>query len=151
MAHKLLLPHKPHGMPYLWNVDAHVGELASCSNRPTDVELVQFLIIGSLTFLNQKTARAGGVLKQTQTSLRPSGQMDAVTAYWLLSSQVTTKGVNGQAVVDGFVSPAKLGADLCTWWIGRVNLAIFNANRYAWETLGQSVTMSAGLKRELTR
>lgn len=151
MAHKLMLPHKPHGMPFLWNVDLHVGELAACSNRPTDVELVQFLIIGSLSFLSHKTARAAGILKQTHLALRPNGVMDAVTAYWLLSSQVTSKVLNGQGVVDGFVSPAKMGADLGTWWIGRVNLAIFNANRYAWETLDQSVGMSADLKRELTR
>jgi hypothetical protein len=56
MAHRLMLPNKPHGLPWMWNIDTHVGDYATLANRPTDVELVK-LIVMAMAFNGPNSTR----------------------------------------------------------------------------------------------
>jgi hypothetical protein len=145
MAHRLLLPSRPGGMPFMWNVSAHVGELASCPNRPTDVELVKQLLAMLRTFVTAKVPRAPGV---AHAPMAINGQFDITLAYWIYSTQA--HGGQG-TVVDGIVSPAKAFGDPGTWLLCRWNQALFQANRMAWEALPQQPQLSAALRGELAK
>ena len=98
MAHRLMLPNQPLGMPYIWNIDAHVGDPRS-ENRATDVELVKLLIKSALEFGRGEP----GAGYEDNPPLMLNGSFDQTLAFWVYRLQITFR----VEPKDGKVSPAR--------------------------------------------
>lgn len=146
MAYQLKFSYPQNGLPFLWNISAHVGCSASCPNKPTDVELVQF-------FLSELIG-AGVIGTQANAATRlpkiaVNGKYDAITGFWLFYSET---GGSSTAVVDGIASPAK-GVVYGTgaWAIAKMNHAYKQMFPTLWENLKNDVRLSAALRMELAK
>lgn len=143
MAHRLMLPNKPHGLPWMWNIDAHVGDYATLANRPTDVELVK-LIVMAMAFNGPNSTRHP---HSNSPSLVLNGRFDQTLAYYILRTQMAFK----MHTIDGIVSPIGHSGNPMTWILANWNWRMWQQNRVHWENLDKSPQLSAALLTELQR
>jgi len=144
MAYKLMLKTPVDGMSFIWNVSSHVGCKATCQNKPTDVELVKFL----LREVNQREP----FVKLTQACKVPpvtlNSTFDAVLGFWIYANQDFPN-----TVVDGIVSPAKGefyqpgGVWLITFWNARLHKLAPDV----WANLDKNTQLSPALRAELAK
>ncbi|WP_144290148.1 hypothetical protein [Ideonella sp. A 288] len=146
MAHRLMLPGKPEGLPFIWNVDAHVGHLASCANRPTDVELIKYLRTMLDSFGKPSRPRHASV---ANVRLELNGQFDAVLAYRIFSSQAGMQYPG--KVVDGIISPIRGHGSPYIWTLGQWNYHFHKAQPVLFQNLPDAPGLSAALRAELKR
>ena len=139
---KLTMPYQ--GMPYIWNVSAHVGVNADKSkNTATDVELVQRLLIERYKAVPSKATRAAGIGSLASAT----GIMDTVTGfeiYW-------AGDLNGHLSDAEVISPARGGTVMFgkgMWTIGYLNFKLFKHARAVWE--GFPALCTTALRTELT-
>jgi len=146
MAHRLMLPGKPQGLPFIWNIDAHVGHLASCANRPTDVELVQYMriIIDSRT--PPGPARHPSV---ANVRIELNGQFDVALAYRIFSSQ-SLMSYAGK-VVDGVISPIRGHGSPFIWVLGQWNYHLHRSQPLVFQNLPDAPGLSPALRADLKR
>lgn len=141
MAYKLSFAPQ-NGLSFIWNVSQHVGWKKTCPNRPTDVELCQFLlkelvekgIIGSTVIGSAKAPQVNGVF-------------DSTLGFWIYLEQDTPG-----ATADGVISPAKgisYGANV--WLITWLNNQYRKAFPQSYETLHLDSRLSMGLRAELSK
>ncbi|MDH3376286.1 MAG: hypothetical protein OEQ39_04885 [Gammaproteobacteria bacterium] len=136
-----------HGMSFVWNVSAAVGDNASCANRPTDIDLVKILI--------GETIRArppAWIHASMRTPLLVNGQMDAITAYWIRVFNADHSPRLSQSL-SGIVSPAR-GAAISpgdTWTIVKLNWATKQGVPAVWNNLPNHPQAKAALAAELQR
>ena len=147
MAYKLMLPGQPDGLPFLWNVSQHVGRLKNHPNRPTDVELVQFLVVENL---NRGLLGFNGSPGSKAPPLAVDGRFTAILGFWIFYCECSN---NASQAVDGVVSPAhgtayRPGA---AWAIARLNKWLRDADFDFWSTLDDDPRISPGLRFELKR
>jgi hypothetical protein len=149
MAYKLMLPGTPDGMPFLWNVSQHVGRLKKHPNLPTDVELVQFLIVENV---NRGLLGFNGTSGSKAPPLSVDGRFSAILGFWIFYCECSASPTSPQQV-DGVVSPAhgtsyRAGAQ---WAIARLNKWLRDADYGFWSSLDGDSRLSAGLRFELKR
>ncbi|MBL8348553.1 MAG: hypothetical protein JNN03_24210 [Rubrivivax sp.] len=144
MAHRLMLPGKPEGLPFIWNIDAHVGHLASCPNRPTDVELIKYMSIMLESLSRPGHPRHASV---ANVRLELNGQFDVVLAYKILSSQ---SGMQYPGkVVDGVISPIRGHGPPWIWALGQWNYHLHRNQPLVFQNLPDAPGLSPALRAEL--
>lgn len=143
MAHRLMLPNQPLGMPYIWNIEAHVGDQRS-ENRATDVELVKLLIKSALEF-----GRGGGETGrgyEDNPALVLNGQFDQTLAFWVYRLQFTF----GVEPKDGRISPVRRPSGGHGMLI-QLNHQMRLRNGLFWADLPSAPGVSPNLRMELKR
>lgn len=143
MAHRLMLPHQPLGLPFVWNVDAHVGD-QSRENRPTDVELMKLLIKSALEF-----GRGGGQQGDGYEDNPPlvlNGEFDQTLAFWVYRLQFTFR----IEPKDGKVSPVRRPTAGMPMLL-QLNHLMRQRNSLYWADLASAPGISPRLRAELQR
>jgi hypothetical protein len=144
MAYKMKLTVPFQGMPYIWNISAHVGVNTDKSkNMATDVELVQRLLIERYKVSPSKATRAAGIGSISSAT----GTMDNITAF-----EIYWAGAESQQLKDAeVISPAHGGRVVYgagMWTIGYLNYKLFKHARQVWENL--PALCASALRTELT-
>jgi hypothetical protein len=141
MAYKLTFaPYK--GLSFIWNVSQHVGWKKTCPNRPTDVELCQFLF----KQLHERGIIGAAVVGSAQPPT-VTGVFDSALGFWIYLEQ----DVPG-ATADGVISPAKgvsYGSNV--WLIAWLNYQYFKAFPAEHANLDKDSRLSMGLRAELAK
>jgi len=140
MAHRLPLQHQPLGLPFLWNIDAHVGDQRS-ENRATDVELTKLLIKSALEF-----SRGDGEGYESNPPLVLNGQFDQTLAFWIYRLQFNF----GVEPKDGKVSPVRRSSGHLSMLV-QLNHQMRLRNALYWADLASAPGTSAALQAELRR
>jgi len=141
MAHRLMLPNKPLGLPFLWNIDQHVGDQTR-ENQATDVELVKLLIRSALEF-----GRGGGTDGfENNPRLVVNGEFDQTLAFWVYRLQFTFRIVPK----DGMFSPVRRTA-AGTPGLMQLNHVMRQRNALFWADLASAPGISGALRTELQR
>ncbi|MBL8348554.1 MAG: hypothetical protein JNN03_24215 [Rubrivivax sp.] len=142
MAHRLLLPNKPLGLPYLWNIDQHVGDQTR-ENRATDVELVKLLIKSALEF-----GRGGGEGDgyEDNPPLVLNGNFDQTLAFWVYRLQFTFR----IEPKDGVISPVRRPSAGMAMLL-QLNHQMRLRNGLFWADLASAPGISPGLRADLRR
>ena len=144
MAYKLMLPGQPDGLPFLWNVSQHVGRLKNHPNRPTDVELVQFLVVENL---NRGLLGFNGSPGSKAPPLAVDGRFTAILGFWIFYCELDMQSV------DGVVSPAHgmVYGPRGAWAISKLNYWLSHADFALWSGLDDNPRLSPALRAELKR
>lgn len=140
MAHRLMLPHQPLGLPYVWNIDAHVGDQRS-ENRATDVELMKLLIKSALEF-SRGAGQGSGY--EDNPPLLLNGSFDQTLAFWIYRLQFTF----GVEPKDGKASPVRRAG---TGMLLQLNHQMRLRNALFWADLASAPGISMALRAELSR
>lgn len=131
MAHKLVLRQPCSGMAYIWNISEHVGDNASCPNRPTDVNLVKILIVEAI-----RARQPAWLHPSLRNGIRVNGEMDETTAYWIRYFNSDHRPRLSQSE-EGIISPAR-GAFFSSndaWTIVKLNYMVKQTPRPTWANL----------------
>ena len=142
MAHRLMLPNQPLGLPYIWNIDAHVGDQAR-ENRPSDVELVKLLIKSALDFGPARDSTEG---YENDPPLVVNGQFDQTLAFWVYRLQFTFS----IQPKDGVISPVRRPAGGVGMLI-QLNHQMRLRNSLFWADLASAPGISHALRQDLKR
>lgn len=133
------------GMDRIYNVSERVGPFQECFNNPTDVELVQFLLLSAINRTN---------VPGTEGMARPlvNGRYDAVTGFWIYRFQDGMKRHGAHTVVDGVVSPARAVSfgshDYTIVWLNSQYLGAYGEQAFV--GLAQNTQLSSDLRSNLT-
>lgn len=145
MAARLQLHSSLNGMSMIWNVSHHVGDNVSCTNRPTDVELVKILLLEAIR-LKQPT----WVHSALRVPFHVNGQMDALTAFWIRFFNADHRPqLSGE--LAGIISPARGGMISArdTWTIVKLNWAVRQGDPNRWANLATHPNAGSTLRAEL--
>ena len=125
----------------VYTVSAHVGP--GQTNNPTDVELVQFLIVESLKLPN--TLR----IKKPPPAITRT--FDTITGFWIFEIQASIERSGLSHVVDGIISPARgqvySGHDI--WTIVGMCRKLSQSNHAKYMGIPANPTLSGTLQAEL--
>lgn len=140
MAYKLALETPKKGaaqFSFLYNVSEAVGWKSTNANRPTDVELVQFLI---------KELKSLGEFPNVEgPPVNVTGRYDVATGYWIFRKQIDGPS---SFICDGVVSPvtaANRMSRVLTWF----NFRLFMRNPQVYANLPSDPRLSPALRAEL--
>lgn len=147
MAYKLIFPTPIDGLPFIWNISAHVGCKSTNPNYSTDVELIQFFL--------REQLKSGALGSKANTGSRlpdlpVDGKFTSVTGFWIFYTQL---GGLDSATVDGVVSPARGGTSYGggAFAIAKMNFNFKKAFPDAWQNLDKDPRLSPALRAQLTR
>jgi|RhiMetdeSRZDD1v2_1073273.scaffolds.fasta_scaffold1006854_1 hypothetical protein len=147
MAYKLVFPAPQNGMPFIWNVSAHVGWGVEHPNRPTDVELVQFLL-SELTKKGVVGRTANGAAKSPP--IQVNGRFDPVIGFWIWFAQDSPSLKT--ETIDGIVSPAKgMSYGGGKWLIAKLNFSYKQHFPNDWQNLNSDTRLSSALRADLSK
>lgn len=141
MAHRLMLPNQPLGLPYIWNIDAHVGDQRS-ENRTTDVELVKLLIKSAIEFSRGDP----GTGYEDNPPLMLNGSLDQTLAFWVYRLQFNFR----VEPKDGKVSPARRPSGGVGMLI-QLNHQMRLRNSLFWADLASAPGISQALRQDMKR
>jgi hypothetical protein len=143
MAAKLVL--KSGKLPHIWNVSARVGPGSDEPNHPTDVELLNVLVVIALDHPGVRRFGIKGELIPT----RHSSVFDPILGFWLFRFQQ----IGRHPGIDGVASPAR-GMSFAPgqpWVVVTLNEYAREANPELWAVLNRNTSLSAALRAELSR
>src|SRR5215470_7274036 len=78
MASRLNLARPDSGLTHIWNVSQRVGGTFSCTNLPTDVELVKVLIKKAL-----EGSGLSDIAKRVPPAIVVNSSFEAIVGYWI--------------------------------------------------------------------
>ncbi len=146
MAYRLNFSSPLNGMTHIWNVSDTVGDLTTCKNNPTDVDLVALLLGSFIRSLNIGRA----IHQSCHQPFLVNGSMDINIAYWIraMNVQHTKKLDWGES---GIISRAKKSTFNSgdTWSIVKLNIGMYLHMRPHWETFPNHPQCPPALKKEL--
>jgi hypothetical protein len=143
MAAKLVL--KGGKLPHIWNVSARVGPGSDEPNNPTDVELLNTLVVIALGHPGIKRFGINGKMIQTNRTTI----FDPILGFWIFRFQQ----IGRHPASDGVASPAR-GLSFAPgqpWVIVTINEFAREADTALWTTLNQNTNIGAALRAELSR
>jgi len=143
MAAKLVL--KGGKLPHIWNVSQRVGPGSDDPNLPTDVELMNTLVVIAMGHPGvQRFGIKGNAIKPNRTTV-----FDPILGFWIFRFQQ----IGRHPASDGVASPAR-GVSFAPgqpWVIVTINEFAREADLDLWTNLHRNTNVSAGLRAELSR
>ncbi|HPU51646.1 MAG TPA: hypothetical protein PK359_08820 [Burkholderiaceae bacterium] len=143
MAAKLIL--KGGKLPHIWNVSQRVGPGSDEPNKPTDVELLNTLVVIALGHpAVQRFGINGNSIPPNRTDV-----FDPILGYWIFRFQQ----IGRHPASDGVASPARgtFFAPGQPWVIVTINEFAREADTDLWTNLHRNTNVGGALRAELSR